>query len=495
MDFLDPKKKRSHTIRLYVGYVLMGIALTIATLILVFAAYGYGFDRQTGDIIQNGLILVDAHPESARVLVNGEDKGVTDSRLVLPADRYTIELRRDGYRSWKRDVDLEGSSIEQLVYPFLYPERLVSKTLQTYEAIPMMASESPDRKWLVISVPAAVGSFQVIDLGDDEHPVTTVGLPADTLTTTSNVHRFEEVEWSTDNSHLLIKHTFETGSEFIMLDRQNPANSVNLNKVFSTTTFNAVTLRDKKFDQLHLHNTADGALYFGESRTRNVTRIRDGVVAYKSYLDDTILYVTHPANTELAEVRIRQDDQDFLVRTVTKSDVYFLDMARFNDNFYLVAGSKTDSRAYIYRDPFASLTRKPSRTPQPFRVLITPGAEYVSFSAIARFIALQGGSSFAVYDAETGRQFRYDTKLTLLPAQKATWMDGHRLVLNSQNNIHVFDFDGTNQHLLTSALPGFKPFFDRDYLALFTLAPDTAAPTKVNLSRTELKVLTENTTN
>src|SRR5690606_12414954 len=106
MDFLDPKKKRSHNIRLYIGYGLMAIALTIATLIVVFAAYGYGIDRKTGDVIQNGLLIVDSHPESAHIFINNEDKGTTDSRLVLPANAYTVELRRDGYLPWKLDINL-----------------------------------------------------------------------------------------------------------------------------------------------------------------------------------------------------------------------------------------------------------------------------------------------------------------------------------------------------------------------------------------------------
>ncbi len=171
MDFLDPKKKRAHKIRLYIGYGLIAVALAIATLILVFAAYGYDIDRKTGDIIQNGLVIVDAHPESATVLVNGENKGTTDYRLVLPAAKYSIELTRSGYLPWKHDVNLEGSSIEQLVYPFMFPERLVTKNLQTYTGAPTMASESLDRKWLVVSAPETPGSFQVVS--DEEATATT----------------------------------------------------------------------------------------------------------------------------------------------------------------------------------------------------------------------------------------------------------------------------------------------------------------------------------
>src|SRR5437868_1052460 len=102
MDFLDPKKKRAHIIRLYVGYFLMAIALGIGTLILMFELFGYDVNHKTGGVIQNGLVFVDAHPESAQIIVNGKPEGQTDARLTLPAGQYSFELKRDGYRNWKR---------------------------------------------------------------------------------------------------------------------------------------------------------------------------------------------------------------------------------------------------------------------------------------------------------------------------------------------------------------------------------------------------------
>src|SRR5690606_24256912 len=136
MDFLNPKKKRAHRIRLFIGYGLMAVAIGIATTILVFEAYGFDLDRKTGTVIQNGLLFIDAHPESADIRLNGESKGQTDARLVIPDGQYTVELNRDGYRGWKRTFRLEGSSIERLVYPFLFPEKLDTEDIQLYSATP-----------------------------------------------------------------------------------------------------------------------------------------------------------------------------------------------------------------------------------------------------------------------------------------------------------------------------------------------------------------------
>lgn len=487
MDFLDPKKKRAHEIRLYIGYVLVGIALAFATMILMFAAYGYGVDRTTRSVIQNGLIVVDAHPEKATILVNGTNKGTTNARLILPAGQYSVQLTREGYEPWKRDVSLEGSTIEQLAYPFLYPKTLQTRSLQTYEGVPSMATESPDRRWLIVAQPKTPGSFQVVDLSNKEHPATAISLPPDAMTPATGMQTFEAVEWSTDNEHLLIKRVFSGGVEFIMLDRANPANSVNLNKIFAGQAITEISLRNKKADEFYILDKVTGQLSQADSQTRVVTAMRSNVLAYKAYQDTTLLYVVAGIDTAQPQVVIRQKDQEYNLRSLAKSEVYLLDLARFDDHFYVAVGSKTDGRAFVYQDPLDNLTNKPARQAEPLRVLIAKDAEFVSFSAIARFIAVQGGSNFAVYDAETGRQFRYDTKLPLAAGQKATWMDGHRLLLNSGGAVHAFDFDGINMRKLTATSPAYTAFFDRDYDALFTLAPNNDA-TKMTLSRTELKI-------
>lgn len=490
MDFLDPKKKRAHRRRLAVGYGLMASLITIATLVLVFTSYGYDIDRRTGTIIQNGLMLLDAKPETAEILINNEKKGTTSNRLVLPEGNYEVELKREGYRSWKKSVILEGSSIEQLVYPVLFPAKLVSKSIQSYDSMPSLATASPDRRWLIVQNPESATTFQSVDLSNARHPGISITLPPAVVTDTDSADSYEAIEWAADNNHVLLKHTYGDKTEFIVLNRASPAESLNLTKLFANQPFTGMQLRDKKFDQYYLHHAPDGKLYTADARSGAPVLIVNSVISFKSYKADVLLYVANPSNNPtMVEVHVRQGGKDSLLRHLPVAQHYLVDVAGFEGHLYLASGSSADGRTYVYKDPFNDLNRHPARTPQPFRVLIVPGAQYVSFSGNARFIAAQGGSTFAVYDAETGRQPRYDIKLPLGPGQKATWMDGHRLAVVSGGNVHVFDFDGTNVQTLNAALAGFPPFFDRDYTALFTLASDPNASAKTVLTRTELKVL------
>lgn len=487
MDFLDPKKKRAHLKRLYLGYALMAVVLAFGTVILVFAAYGYDIDRNTGNVILNGLIIADAKPETARIVVNGKDQGATSNRLVLPAGQYEVELKSKGYRDWKHKVNLEGSSIEQLVYPVLFPSTLVSNNLKDLAIKPSMITQSPDRRWLIMHVGPAANTFNIVDLDNNKHPTTAITLPSDTLTASEGLHSYEAVEWSSDNNNLLLKHKFSTGTEFILLKRDAPAESINMNKFLSSQPFTSISMRDKKADQFYLLNSPDGKLYTADIRTKTPLLVSSGVISYKSYQADTLLYVTNvTGDPSTVEVHLRHNDKDNLLRTLPLASDYLLNMARFNGILYVATGSVADTRTYVYKDPLRAYNNSPPRSPLPFRVLVVPNSQYVSFSSTSRFIAVQGGSNFAVYDIETSRQFRYDINLPLATPQKASWMDGHRLVLNSGGNINIFDFDGTNLQTLGAALPDFVPSFNPDFSAMFSLRSNGDRSV---LIRTELKAV------
>src|SRR3954470_8106032 len=103
MDFLDPKKRRRQAIMLMSGYVLIGIGLVIATVVLFYQAYGFGLGKN-GKVVQNGLVFVGTTPSGAQIRLNGVlNKAQSNSRLSLLSGNYHIALDRTGYRPWQQD--------------------------------------------------------------------------------------------------------------------------------------------------------------------------------------------------------------------------------------------------------------------------------------------------------------------------------------------------------------------------------------------------------
>ncbi len=488
MDFLDPKKKRAHRIRLYVGYFLMAVALSIGTLILLYEAFGYDVNRKTGEVIQNGLVFLETHPEPASITVNGKPEGQTGTRLILPAGRYDIQLKRDGYRPWTRSFELEGSAIERLVYPFLFPEKLEPRDVQAYPAAPTFATQSLDRKTLLVQPTASLTRLDVIDMTGETSPATPLALPDTLFTAAPGEHRLSLVEWSADNRHVLLKHTFGTAFEFVMVDRDEPAQSFSVNKLFNVPITEAA-LVDKKFDRLHLLDANGGILRFADTRARTVALVANRVRSFKSYGDNVLLYVTEEgAPADKALVNVRRSDTIYKIRDLPRSALYLTDLTKYDDRWYMAVASGSEKKAYIYEDVFEIVDQPQPRLPAPTAVLRVQQPEFLSISANSRFVGMQGGSEFAVYDAEHDRSYRYDTRLPLAAGQKATWMDGHRYAVVSENQMFVFEYDGINMQKLVGALPDFPPFFNRDYDNLYIMGPSVAAKDKPALTRMSMRI-------
>lgn len=487
MDFLDPKKKRWHLIRLYIGYVLVAIALFLASLLLLFAAFGYGINRATGEVTQNGLLFVDAHPQSARMYINGQDRGRTDGRFVLEAGKYNLELKRDGYRNWKRDFTLHGGNIVRLVYPFLFPQTLESTDIRAFSAQPDLVTQSPDRRWIVSHDPSKPAQFQVLDANDKQLPTETVTAPTNIFSGKSNV-KLEMVEWSTDNRHVLLKSTYEGGFDYVVFDRQDGSQTYSVTQQFGKS-YTDVTLRDKKFDQLYLHDTATGVLLAGDAKAKTTEKIVDQVYAFWPYKDQTLLYTTATdASADKVQLKLKDGKITYTLRELLRSDTYLLNMAEFDGNTYVIGSAATDGKVYIYKNPIATLKDK-SKSLSPMVLMKLDGAQYLSFSGNARFISVQAGSHFAVYDLETEQQYKYDTKISVPEKYEAKWMDGHRLMLvGTDNKMTVFDYDGLNPQQLVATNNVFVPMFDRDYNRLYTVSPTKADSTKQGLIWTDLNL-------
>lgn len=487
MDFLNPKKKRAHIRRLYIGYGLIAILLSISTLALVIVANGYGVNRR-GAITQNGIVYVDTSPVSADIYIDGTKRGTADARFVLEEGDYTISLSREGYRTWQKDFTLEGSSIERLIYPFLFPQDLKATEIQKYDTTPDIVSASPDRQWIVEHRASDMNNFTVINTSTEENTTTTITVPSSILPTRPN-QKLEAVEWSYDNRHLLFRAVFDGGSEYYMLDREKPNESLNLTQVFGHN-FSKVVLHDKRYDLLYVYSSSTGLVEAADLRTGQLNPIASRILAFFPYGSSKMIYVTKDdAPTGMVNVTLLDGDQTYALRSLPESPAYFLNMASYDGNEYVIVGANTDKKAYLYQDPFGSIKRSPLKAAAVKALLkVDSTITSVEFSANTQFIAVQGGSTFAVYDAENNRQYRYDVDLELSDGIKAQWMDGHRLMLASAGQLNAFDFDGTNKQTLTNVTAGFIPMFDRDYKVMYTVSPATNVADKVSLFRTELTV-------
>lgn len=485
---MDPRQRRRHGIMVFVGYALIGFAILLATVILIYMAYGFGY--KNGQVIQNGLVFVSSKPNPAEFYINGvRNKNNTNTRVTLPAGDYTFELKRDGYRSWQRSVTVEGGSVSHYDYPFLFPIDLRTTTLHTYDAAPGFVTQSPDRRWLVAQPVATSAVFDVYDLKDLSKQPTVLTLPDGVVTRAAKTESYQLVEWSNDNVHLLLKHTYDKKFEYIMVNRSKPAESLNVTQALSLAPAAVdVRLIDKKYDRFYVFDVAKQTLVRASLAVPQPVPYLDHVLAYQSYHDDTVLYVASDGDTAAAAVvRLKHNDATYRIREVPLKARYLLDLTEYSGDMYAVVSASSQGRAYIYRNPLAQLTNKDVGVAVPIQVLRVGSPTYVAFSANAQYVLVENGTQFAIYDVENKDAYSYTVPMPLdKPQRHATWMDCNRLLYTSGGKLVVFDYDGRNRQTLVAANPRYLPFFTPDFKRLLMLAPDATQAGHQLLTNTSL---------
>lgn len=490
MDYLDPRKRRRHTILLYIGYVLIAVAIFIATIVLLYQANGFGISKK-GTVIQNGLVFISSQPRPANIYINGQlQSPKTNTRIALPEAPYDLKIARNGYQDWQRKVLIQGGQVEHFDYPLLIPKKIITNKLTPYDQNPSVFSQSPDKRWLLIGQPNDYRNFDVYDLKNPTKPSIVITVPDTVVSSAKTSQSWQVIEWADDSQHLLLQHLYDGAAEYVLVDRQAPEQSVNLSQTSGFKT-GLLSLKDKKYDQYYIYDNQSLTLSQVSLRAPAPSVVLTGVIAFKPYGNDTILYATAiGASSGKVRIQLRVGDKNYTIRSVAANSSYLLDIAKYQNTFYLIAGATTENKVYLYSDPVGQIGSDVFTAPTPTQVMRIIAPNFVGFSSTAQYVVAENGAQFSVYDIEKKHGFNYTTTQVVdVPQVHASWMDGNRLTYISGGQQLIFDYDYQNVHNLGKANATYKPVFAPDYKYSYTLAPGNG--TQLVLSQTGLLIPSE----
>lgn len=95
---------------LFSTFAVVGIVGYFVALI----ARGYQFDTGTFTFLANGILVAKSDPDGASIFINNELGGATNTNLKLAPNTYDIEIKRDGYLSWKKSLTIEKEEVTQI---------------------------------------------------------------------------------------------------------------------------------------------------------------------------------------------------------------------------------------------------------------------------------------------------------------------------------------------------------------------------------------------
>lgn len=68
---------------------------------------------KNGIIEGTGLLAANSFPSGAQVYINGKLTTATDDTKNLNPGNYTVEIQKDGYITWKKDLIIEKELVTQ----------------------------------------------------------------------------------------------------------------------------------------------------------------------------------------------------------------------------------------------------------------------------------------------------------------------------------------------------------------------------------------------
>jgi len=488
MDFLDPKRKRAHRRRLFVGYVLMAIAISMGTLILLFTAYGYDVDRKTGEVIRNGTFYMASKPSGAKIDVDGKRQSSdTSTRLDLPGGKqYNLVLSKDGYKKWIRLVALESGTIEHVIYPILIPETIKQTELQLYASAPALASQSKDFKKLLVQQPGQQSVFDLYDLQNPTSSSKVLAIPNSAITSPNMNGTMEVVEWSSDSKHVMLKRTYDNKVDYILLDTEDAAKSKNVNATFSVTP-TKVQMIDGKTDSLYIQQ-ADGSLRRAVLDGSVLSEpVLSGVITFDSIGKDIILYATPSSAPENSvSFRIRTNDElTYLLKTVPVSTSYTAAIEEYDNTPYFVVGGNAVDAVFVYRNPIDAVKGQKNTPVLVNAVMRGKNVSSVAFAPKAhRYISAQSEQGMVVYDIENDRQFTFKP----VAGAQLSWMSEYQFSYNDQNSLFMIDFDGSNAQKLADVNSGMIGYLAPNFERAFSLSPSPTVSGRSTLLQSDLIV-------
>ncbi len=439
----SPKKRK---LVLYFTYGVMTMAVALISAICIFLVLGYRFDLKNGDVEQGALIQFRSFPAGAAINFDKETLSFqTPGKLNVGVGLHGATMKLDGYKTWEKTFSVKASELRWLNYARLIPEDIKTSAVKEFPAVAGILP-SPDKKWMILSPVAEKPEFTLIDIRDEGKPAfASLNLPVSSYTQVEGqAHKFTLVEWDFGARFVLIKHETGDVSEYLRVDRTDADNTVNISSVVGL-----------KLTDIHFSGTSgnvyyaleNGAIRRLDSNSGNISQplVRD-VSAFEVFKTETLSYVKQPINDRVG-VGVVIDGKSFRVATYDNSLPIVVDVNEYFNDYYFAIARGTQVELFKYPE---------SRSREKLKTITSPTAlAWMQFSNSGRFVTAGNGSQFTTYDIETDVASNVNLPGTVaVPTESLQWLDDYYVVSTADNNLRITEFDGTNQHVITSSVSG-----------------------------------------
>jgi len=234
-------------------FFFVAISLPLLTFLVIKLAKGYKFNFSKKIFEPRGILVTTSIPDGAQVFINGEFKTATNNTLPLSPGTYKVEIKKDGYFPWVKQLKIEKELVTK-TDSWLFPAAPDLRPLTfTGSQNPVF---SPDGTKIVYSSTASEsgkGGFWLIDLV--ELPFGINRGPKQIIKPMAKGRNFSKasVSWSFNSRQILISkdnQNFLIDPNQISLEQDLVDISFDLKSIVSSWQEEEKKIFDSKFKRL-----------------------------------------------------------------------------------------------------------------------------------------------------------------------------------------------------------------------------------------------------
>ncbi|MBR3228848.1 PEGA domain-containing protein [Candidatus Saccharibacteria bacterium] len=453
------KKRRRQSFKVIVSEILMTLAVVVTVIVLAFIVSGYWVNSDF-EVERQGLLQVSSVPTGAEVVIDDESAWLqrTNTSKVLPSGTHKVELKKEGYDSWSKTIDISEGLLYRLHYPRLFllkreKEKILSVGGATF------ASVSPNRKTLLVANNTT--EWKLIDLDRESIEAKKINIAeyfsGVSMAEGATVGLFNsdilDADWAKDDNHILFKVRSGENVEWVLVDVRNLKNTINLTKEFGVN-FSKVEILDNSANNLLIVQNSNLQRVDLSSKAISAV-IVENIVSFDHFENEVIYVAKKDEGFVMGKTEIGDNEPEILDHLASSARVL---ISKFYDDKYitLVQGQTVT----LYReDDYIKV--------QEYELSFVPESLKVGHNG--EFIIMASGGSIATLDMEAMKTTEWS-----LGDAKYGWVDNDMIYTVKEGELSVYDFDGLNHRSLAKNVSEHFPatitsdkwlyYFSDDYL-------------------------------
>jgi hypothetical protein len=455
MHEINNVNRRNLAVKRFSNYLVIALVVGVLAAVIVLAAAGYDIDRSTGQVIQNGILLIETDPEGAKVTINDFTEGAqTPARYPIPAGEYNLMVEKEGYRPWQSPVEVIGSQVSWIYYPKLVPQVINTTQVNNVDGLNFIAANE-SRNEILVNLKDGIRSLLIFDMGAEEPTANPFVIPEEVFETDEDdsiIGAIKLLDWSVNGRLVALEYRYDKQTDIVIVDLVEPANSFNIDRDYDVEPDEVIfTENDSRLFLLiegEVYEVETNAAVIGDPIDESVSQLV--VTADNEWLVKTSKRgTTISSSRNIESLTIDSDIADGEVRYGEWD----------GQRYFLIEGS---DRAEIY------INSEEGQAEQNIvdKVLQLDGIKQSDVAPGGRFVSLYAADETLVYDLETLKTH----EIPLGSSDNIGWLDGHRLHYALGDQLRIIDFNGFNDYQIASYNSDYSVFVDDQFNSIYSIA-------------------------